>query len=1032
MCSNRTKVETVSDMLELNHSLGIGLTETWLSEDIENAEIQIEDYSIYRADRSHRSRGGVAAYLRSDLLCKTAFSYSNSVCEALLIKCKKLDIVFGVLYRPPSTTVEEWNQCSKAVEEELDLIQAHGDYRTVVLMGDFNFPNLKWNDRLLRIEQDMTRQQETFARLVNKYCLLNVVDIPTRGSNVLDLILTNAEDLFGNTRVEESGTLSDHKWVISDIDISLTRTDDASSETPIYLTKIPNYNWKKGSVEQWDNYQEILNSVDWIAETRDMDVEEKIEFLNGKMEEAVSRTFQDLLERKKIKRKRIPKEVRAKYRRKAKLSKEIYLTKSKTKLNRLIEEVDKIELEIRDSKEAHRKKEEMKVIDQIKVCPKAFYTYARKKAVIRSKIGPLMIDGVLVSDERKMADALSKQYESVCSIPRADISSQTFMEELLRKEGDYETKERLETLSFEEDETRKVLAKLSNGAAVGPDGIPTLCYKYGGDMVVVALTDIARQSLEQNQIPRILKLGWVTPIWKGSDLSLPKDYRPISLTCHLGKVLERLVRQKITDFLSRNNLMENTQHGSRSGRGTLSQLLSQYDSVLSKLAAGKNVDIVYLDFSKAFDMVDHSILAEKMRRKGITGRLLSWICNFLSERAQQVRIGSILSREAPLRSGVPQGSVLGPLLFLIFIADLEKDLRSRIVEVLKYVDDSKLLCNLDSPEDVEESQRSLEAVYRWAAQNNMQWNDGKFQVLRLGKNEDLKDETYLFSPDYKEVIERKEAVKDLGVMVDQNLDFGVQRRKALSKAWRKLGWISRTFSTRSIPFLKTIWTSLVQPHMDYGSIMTAPVSQKGEKLAAEGPLRSLTRMAWEAKGLNYWERLTKFRLYSNERRMERYKALYIWKSLNGLVPSLGLEWTKTEGRSGHRLRYPKIIGPEGHYRTLQRNSIKWEGVRVFNSLPDEFKTFKGSKDSAKNLLDKFLQFIPDQPEHPGMVPGGRTAYGKPSNSISDWTRVLNVDLISAMCYDNVTESNGCEDITNPKFDCYSIGEMAQPSSLHGM
>ena len=132
-------------MLELNHSLGIGLTETWLSEDIENAEIQIEDYSIYRADRSHRSRGGVAAYLRSDLLCKTAFSYSNSVCEALLIKCKKLNIVFGVLYRPPSTTVEEWNQCSKAVEEELDLIQAHGDYRTVVLMGDFNFPEFQQN-----------------------------------------------------------------------------------------------------------------------------------------------------------------------------------------------------------------------------------------------------------------------------------------------------------------------------------------------------------------------------------------------------------------------------------------------------------------------------------------------------------------------------------------------------------------------------------------------------------------------------------------------------------------------------------------------------------------------------------------------------------------------------------------------------------------------------------------------------------------------------------------------------------------------
>ena len=142
----------------MNHSLGIGLTETWLSEDIDNAEIQIEDFSIFRADRSHRSRGGVAAYFRSDLLCKSAFSFSNGVCEALLVKCKKLYIVFGVLYRPPNTAVEEWKQCIKVVEEEIDQIQAHGDYRTVVLMGYFNFPNLKWDDNLLKIVQDITQQ----------------------------------------------------------------------------------------------------------------------------------------------------------------------------------------------------------------------------------------------------------------------------------------------------------------------------------------------------------------------------------------------------------------------------------------------------------------------------------------------------------------------------------------------------------------------------------------------------------------------------------------------------------------------------------------------------------------------------------------------------------------------------------------------------------------------------------------------------------------------------------------------------------
>ena len=231
-------------------------------------------------------------------------------------------------------------------------------------------------------------------------------------------------------------------------------------------------------------------------------------------------------------------------------------------------------------------------------------------------------------------------------------------------------------------------------------------------MVVSAVVDIARQSFQENEIPPLLKQGWVTPIWKGSDLSLLSDYRPISLTCHLGKILERLVRSQVTDYLNRNNLLEETQHGSRNGRGTLTQLLKQYDCVLAKLAAGKNVDIVYLDFAKAFDMVDHSILLEKLFRKGISGKLLSWIWNFLEGRSQQVRIGSKLSREAPLRSGVPQGSVLGPLLFLVFISDLESSLESRIVDVLKYVDDSKLICDISSTEYVAESQKSLDTMYK--------------------------------------------------------------------------------------------------------------------------------------------------------------------------------------------------------------------------------------------------------------------------------------------------------------------------------
>ena len=120
-----------------------------------------------------------------------------------------------------------------------------------------------------------------------------------------------------------------------------------------------------------------------------------------------------------------------------------------------------------------------------------------------------------------------------------------------------------------------------------------------------------------------------------------------------------------------------------------------------------------------------------------------------------------------------------------------------------------------------------------------------------------------------------------------------------------------------------------------------------------------------------------------------------------MVPSLGLEWAESDGRSGTRLKYPKIIGPVGHYRTLQRASIHWEGVRIYNSLPDIIKNFMGSKESMKDMLDRYLDLIPDQPECQGMIPGGRTLYGRPSNSIADWTRVIDVKFSTSDCDDKI-------------------------------
>ena len=158
--------------------------------------------------------------------------------------------------------------------------------------------------------------------------------------------------------------------------------------------------------------------------------------------------------------------------------------------------------------------------------------------------------------------------------------------------------------------------------------------------------------------------------------------------------------------------------------------------------------------------------------------------------------------------------------------------------------------------------------------------------------------------------------------------------------------------------------------------------------------------------MSYWDRLKKFRLFSAERRMERYKVTYIWKSLHGLVPSLGLEWINGGSRKGWHLKYPKILAPEGRYRTLQRNSVHWEGIRIFNSLPSEIRLFSGTKEAFKNTLDKYLELLPDQPEVDGMIPGGLDLYQKASNSIADWPKVLGIrDDFPMYCHDDIVSPN---------------------------
>ena len=293
---------------------------------------------------------------------------------------------------------------------------------------------------------------------------------------------------------------------------------------------------------------------------------------------------------------------------------------------------------------------------------------------------------------------------------------------------------------------------------------------------------------------------------------MAKSYRPISLTSHVIKIFEKIIRKVVINHLHDNNLLPPNQHGFLQGRSTLSQLISQTEITIRTLESGKDVDTVYLDFAKAFDKVDHKILATKLKSLGIGGKVGSWIFNFLTQRTQQVSTNGAISSQSSVLSGVPQGTVLGPILFVIMISDLDKSLTKSFASL--FADDSKISAKISNHSDVLNFQKELdEIIYPWATTNKAVFNGDKFEHIHFGRNMPNNDCQY--QDPNNQLITTKPAIKDLGVLISKSLQWTPQINKVIADCRRQTAWILRTFSRRDIETMRTLWTSLIRPICDY-------------------------------------------------------------------------------------------------------------------------------------------------------------------------------------------------------------------------
>ena len=339
---------------------------------------------------------------------------------------------------------------------------------------------------------------------------------------------------------------------------------------------------------------------------------------------------------------------------------------------------------------------------------------------------------------------------------------------------------------------------------------------------------------------------------------------------------------------------------------------------------------------------------------------MAWIKEFLTNRKQRVAVSGVLSRESAVISGVPQGSVLGPLLFLIYVNDISDVLSQS--DALLFADDTKIIKTIKGVSDCEILQDDLLSIYEWGASNNMNYNGSKFQLVRYSASGDPIDFSYLSSEETE--IKAVSNARDLGLIMSDTAKFDNLIQVVVKKAMQRMRSILRVFRTREREPMLILFRTLVLPLLEYCVQLWHPLSL-GSIRDLEAILRTFTSKIAGNSHLNYWERLQKLKMYSLERRRERYIVMYVWKIINCLVPNIEGRDRITIWQSDRRgllCRVPPIVRSAGsRVQTLRDNSFCVVGPRLFNSLPMALRGHRGSPDAFKRALDDYLSIVPDRP-----------------------------------------------------------------------
>ncbi|CAK1598938.1 unnamed protein product [Parnassius mnemosyne] len=419
--------------------------------------------------------------------------------------------------------------------------------------------------------------------------------------------------------------------------------------------------------------------------------------------------------------------------------------------------------------------------------------------------------GTKTSDDPKIiSEMFSHHFKSVFE-PLSD-NAYTLAQHL----EDNFTGTNLHDIRFTQLEVCTALKNIDPNKGAGPDKIKPVFLKHTSNTICMPLNIIFNKCLETGTFPTQWKQAYITPIHKSGSKNNVENYRPISILSAIPKIFEKLIHDHIYSIL-KNTLLEE-QHGFVNGRSTLTNLLVFTNFIFNSLDSKSQIETVYTDFKKAFDKVDHLLLLKKISYNGIKGNLLRWFASYLQNRIQSVVLNGYISLPVVVTSGVPQGSILGPLLFILFINDISTCFDH--CKFLLYADDLKLYSAIIKPDDIKLIQNDLDRLENYCKINKLFLAYNKCKHITYTRNKNVVHADFYLGG-HKIVSEF--SIRDLGVYLDTKLTLDRHIEEILNKSYRMLGFVTRiTKSFKHKDTLTCLYQSLVRSHLEYVSPVWNP------------------------------------------------------------------------------------------------------------------------------------------------------------------------------------------------------------------